>query len=233
MDLSILKENPKLRDTKAKLIIEPLAPLSIVENLPGAYYKSLDAPTKTNLCGIFENILGWHLGAKDRGKLQKAMTAHYKKTYKLTDIEYHTSHSSYVPLLGHLFDIDFVIKPHIEFRYDDIWKQQLYRDGYAHPNGTPNLDYRLIPLKLDLKRDDKGKITGKAIGDFHKEYQGQYPQYYTSPKKREYIQVKGQYEYNLSLSELLFDTLAERIAVNNVGYIGNSEGWVNLKIEKI
>ena len=70
IDISILKEKPLL-DMKVQLIIEPLAPLSMVAELPGSYYKSLMHPSKKMICGLFENILGWHFDINTRMAILK------------------------------------------------------------------------------------------------------------------------------------------------------------------
>jgi CRISPR-associated protein Cas5 len=65
IDLSILKKIPDL-SKEAILEIQPLAPLSMVSELPGSYYKTLKTPDKKMICGMFENILGWHIDLADR-----------------------------------------------------------------------------------------------------------------------------------------------------------------------
>lgn len=232
-DLSIVFEKPE-KDTMAVLTIEPLAPLSIVSTLPGSYYKSMDKPTKANLCGMFENVLGWHIGPKDRSKILKKMGQVYKKSYKIKEFDVETSAVGYTSLLGHLFEVKL---PHIcpvpVCRYEDVWKQQLFRDGYAHPNGTPNLDYRLIRLKGKLDKKDNGTVTNDAITLFHKENKGGFPMYYTSPRKREYIVLEGDYQFKLIMNSHLFEALSEKIKENNIAYLGTNEGWVNLKMKAI
>lgn len=232
LNLSILFQEPE-KVKQVILTIEPLAPLSIVSTLPGSYYKSLNKPTKANLCGMFENVMGWHIGNKDRSKILKKMKQIYKKSFKITDCEVETSAVGYISLLGHLFEIDLPLIPAIVARYDDVWKQQLYRDGYAHPNGTPNLSYQLIPLKRQLDKKENGTVTNDAITKFHKENKGDFPMYYTSPRKREYIVLEGNYQFKLSMNSHLFDVLSIKIEENNIAYLGTNEGWVNLKIEAL
>lgn len=231
-DLSILFKKPD-KDKQVILTIEPLAPLSIVSTLPGSYYKSLDRPTKANLCGMFENVMGWHIGKKDRSKIFKKMKQVYKKSYKIKAFDVEISAVGYTSLLGHLFEIEVPVVPIPTCRYDDVWKQQLYRDGYAHPNGTPNLDYRLIPLKWHLDKKDNGTVTNDAITKFHKENKGGYPLYYTSPRKREFIVLENDYRFKLSMSSSLFIELSKSIDENNIAYLGTNEGWVNLKLEAL
>lgn len=227
-DISILFENPE-KNKKVLLIIEPLAPVSIVSTLPGSYYKSQDKPTKANLCGMFENVLGWHIGTKERKAILKKMTQVYKKKYGTKDIEVENSTVGYTSILGHLFEIELPLIPPIISRYDDVWKQQLFRDGYSHPKGTPNLHHKLIAQKKELDQKD-GSITNEAIANFFKENKGYFPMYYTSPRKREYIVLGGNYQFQLIMSSPLFETLFDVLNESNLAYLGNNEGWVNLKI---
>lgn len=53
IDLSILKKLPELK-MQAILSIRPLAPLSMVSELPGSFYKTMKYPSKNMLCGLFE-----------------------------------------------------------------------------------------------------------------------------------------------------------------------------------
>lgn len=227
-DFSLLFEKPD-KDAEAILEIEPLAPLSIVSDLPGSYYKSIDKPTKNNLCGIMENILGWHLSVKDRQKLLKDLAKHYEKVYKLDEIaelkpNVPYKNYSYHPIIAHLFEVVLEINPVVKLRYDDIWKQQLFRDGYSHPKGTPNISYELIPKKIN---------SDKKIEDFFKEHKGGFPMYYTSPGKREYIVLGGSYRYRVKINQILLNVLKERTNEYNIGYLGTNEGWVNLKIQNL
>ena len=72
IDLSILKKLPEVK-TQAVLSIRPLAPLSMVSELPGSFYKTMKYPSKKMLCGLFENMLGWHFDNKLRLKIFKDM----------------------------------------------------------------------------------------------------------------------------------------------------------------
>ena len=77
IDISLLFEEPKF-DAIVILTIQPLAPLSMVNNLPGSYYKTESIPTKFMLSGLFENLLGWHFSKEDRMKIFREM----KKVHK-------------------------------------------------------------------------------------------------------------------------------------------------------
>lgn len=63
IDLSILRKMPEL-DKRVVLAVRPLAPLSMVDELPGSFYKTLKHPSKKMICGLFENMLGWHFDKK-------------------------------------------------------------------------------------------------------------------------------------------------------------------------
>lgn len=232
IDLSVLFRRPE-RDKQVILTIEPLAPLSIISTLPGSYYKSLNKPTKANLCGMFENVLGWHIGNKDRSKIFKKMKQVYKKSFKITDFEVETSAVGYTSLLGHLFKIELPLIPVIVARYDDYWTQQLRHDDARHLKGTANLSYQLIKKKRHLKTDDKGKISDRTYTDFLKENNSNFPMYYTSPTPREFIVLDGDYQIKLSMSTHLFNGLEKSLDENNIAYLGTNEGWVNLSIKEI
>lgn len=232
MDIQLLFEKPDL-GKEVKLTIEPLAPLSIVNSLPGSYYKSQNKPTKANLCGIFENILGWHIGRRERSAILKKMKSIYRKKYKMKDIETVTSEVDYNSLLGHLFQIELELLPIMKSRYDDVWKQQLKHDDARHLKGTPNISQPLISQKKLLPTDDNGKISDSTYSDFLKKNIQQFPMYYTSPTPREFIVLKGSYQYKLLMTNHLFEALKVAIAENNIAYLGTSEGWINLLMNEI
>jgi CRISPR-associated protein Cas5 len=231
-DLSILFQKPE-KDKQVILTIEPLAPLSIVSTLPGSYYKSLNKPTKANLCGMFENVMGWHIGMTERRAIFKKMKQIYKKSFKITDFEIEISAVGYTSLLGHLFEIELPLVPTIVARYDDYWTQQLKHDDARHLKGTANLSYQLIKKKRNLPTDDKGKISDKTFTNFLKENNSNFPMYYTSPTPREFIVLEGNYQIKLSISSHLFEHLEKSIEENNIAYLGTNEGWVNLSIKEI
>ena len=152
-----------------------------------------------------------------------------KEKYKQFDKQSLRSRVEYLPILSHLFEVGVVFHDTPMF-YSDLWKQQLFRfDGtYPHPNGTMNLSYELLGSKNKL-RDENGKISNEAIGSFFKTNESKFPQFYTSPRKREYISILGGYKIRLDMTKGLFTLLTEQLTNNNMGYLGNSEGWVHIK----
>ena len=104
IDLSILRKLPELQ-TQAVLEIRPLAPLSMVGEMPGSFYKTMKYPSKKMLCGLFENMLGWHFDNKLRLEIFKDMTKVRKKQKIELKKEQLKHGSTYLPLLMEYFDI--------------------------------------------------------------------------------------------------------------------------------
>jgi CRISPR-associated protein Cas5 len=237
LDLSILEKIPE-PNLKVILEIEPLAPLSMVSELPGSYYKTLKSPDKKMLCGLFENILGWHIDLADRKAIIKELAALRKnQAKKKPQLEFvdKMKGSTYSPLLMDYFDIVLPVIPELGF-YDDLWSKAYRRaDADVHAKGTFNLDYGIIPLKRKQPRDkDKPqKIDNAALFDFFKKYVDSYPLYYSTPTSREYVFANGKYEIQLAIDSCLYKMLCDRLSSENIGYLGNSEGWVDLKFKEL
>ncbi|MEN6453202.1 MAG: type I-PGING CRISPR-associated protein Cas5p [Prolixibacteraceae bacterium] len=237
LDLTILEKIPE-PTLKAILEIEPLAPLSMVSELPGSYYKSLKSPDKKMLCGLFENILGWHIDLADRRAIIKELIKLRKKQAKKNlQLEFvdRTKGSTYAPLLMDYFEIVLPFIPVTEF-YDDLWSKAYRRsDAIVHPKGTFNISYNLIPLKRMLKRSEKNpkRADDKALEAFFKNNIEQFPQYYSTPTKREYLFAKGKYEIQIVIDHSLFEILKDRLVTENLAYLGNSEGWINLNVREL
>jgi CRISPR-associated protein Cas5 len=232
LDLSILKKSPDL-NLEVILEIEPLAPLSMVSELPGSYYKAMKSPDKKMLCGLFENILGWHINLADRKNIVKELV----KTRKKQKLDYvdKVKGSTFTHLLMEYFEIKLKYIPSSIF-YDDLWSKAYRRaDAIVHPKGTFNISYNLIPSKRELKRSEKNskQLDDKAFETFFKNNLEQFPQYYSSPTGREYILLNGKYEIQLTIDSELFELIQERLQCENIGYLGNSEGWVDLKFRKL
>ncbi|WP_158602619.1 type I-PGING CRISPR-associated protein Cas5p [Proteiniphilum sp. X52] len=234
IDIEILRKIPS-KTIKVELLIEPLAPLSMVSGMPGSFYKTLNVPSKIMICGLIENLLGWHIAWKDRRAIQNDI-GKLRKKQKVT-YSSNTKGSTYIPLLMEYFDV--IDEPIINFSevyfFDDLWSRCYRRsDEVVHPKGTDNIDYRYIPQKWKLKRDEKNqeKVDDKALKEFFKEKIDFFPIYYTTPTVREYIYLQGWYVVQMIMDEKLFTMLMEKLEINNIGYLGNNEGWVNLKLSK-
>lgn len=243
IDFSILQKLPEL-NTKVILEIEPLAPLSMTIDLPGSYYKTRKTPDKKMVCGLIENLLGWHISATDRQSIIKDLKDLRKKQSKKeggAEFFDNTKGSTYSPLLMDYFEIENMqpIFSKVVF-YDDLWSKAFRRSDATgstptHAKGTVNIDQSLIRLKRELPRDSKNEkqVDNAALGAFYGENKGKYPFYYSTPTNREYIAMEGSYEIMLNIDSDLLKLLTEKISSNNNCYLGNNEGWVDLKIIRI
>lgn len=236
IDISILKKIPEL-NTSIILEIEPLAPLSMVSELPGSYYKTLKAPDKKMLCGLFENLLGWHIDLADRKAITKELLKlREKQAKKNPNVEFKdkTKGSTYCPLLMDYFEVND-IQPMFSKAvfYDDLWSKAYRRsDAIVHPKGTFNISHELITEKRNLKRNEKNleQVDDKELEKFFKENISGYPLYYSTPTSREFINIDGIYRIEIRLDIDLYKLLHTNILDNNISYLGNSEGWVDLKL---
>lgn len=242
LDLSILEKIPE-PNLKVILEIEPLAPLSMVSELPGSYYKSLKSPDKKMLCGLFENILGWHIDLADRKAIIKDLTTlrrnMAKKNPQMKFVDC-TKGSTYSPLLMDYFNIVLPVIPPQLSHYDDLWSRAFRRaDSYRHTYGTRYINTAFIErwdkIKNRVDTDIKRKSSEKeGLKDkLFKRYIGNFPMYYSTPTKREFIQYGGNFQLILSIDLFLYEHLESQLQNLNIGYLGSSEGWVNINIKKI
>ena len=251
LNISILQKQPQL-DCTVILEIQPLAPLSMVSELPGSYYKSVKMPDKKMLCGLFENLLGWHIDLADRKSISKEIKqlrekwakqqkkqkkAIFEKDKSVIPYVDYTKGSTYLPLLMDYFEIRH-IQPIISNAvfYDDLWSKAYRRaDAVVHPKGTFNISYELLINKRSLKRSDKNmsQVDDKELEAFFKENIAKFPLYYSTPTGREYIAMEGKYETLITVDTELYAMLQERILTDNLCYLGNSEGWVDLRFKKL
>lgn len=258
MDIKLLLSKPIL-DKRIKLIIEPLAPLSMVSELPGTYYKNQEVPDRFKLAGLFENVLGWRFDKKDREEIIKYLKKYFKKNFKESDFDIDKSNSSYQPLLLDYFEVGMVYKPET-ISYDDLWQRSFSRmDADVHPKGTINIDYEILRQKGWIKREteqqesikekiktlnpeeDKEEIDELKENNkktpllkFFTEHKKFYPMFYTSPTLREYTDyMGGQIQISLTIDSRLLLELNNALESCSSAYLGNSEGWVEIKIEEL
>jgi len=225
IDLSFIFKEPKLT-IKSKLTIQTLAPLSMVADIPGSYYKTQEVPDKYKLCGLFENILGWHFDKIDRKAIHKKRKDVFKKVFKERDYLSNDSNSGYQPLVFDYFETGLVLKTY-SIQYNDLWKREFSRfDEDVHPKGTPNLDYELLRIKPQ-------SLQNGTLKEFFLRYKKKFPMFYTSPTLREYIEYDGIIQIGLQMSEPLYEALNNSLIINSTGYLGTSEGWVEIKLEDI
>lgn len=227
MDISILGKEPIL-DKMAVLTITPLAPLSMVAEMPGSYYKTLSKPSKKMLCGLFENVLGWHFDLDTRKSIAKDVKQFRQK--KKLQYDSHVVGSTYVPLLMDFFEIEG--DPKIEMvsfcDYDDLWSRSYRREDGAkiHFNGTRFMNFDSIKEYKENRNSGNDEKWLTANMD-------KIPMFYATPTAREYIDFRGEYKYQLKLSSDLLDLLNDRVQKYNLGYLGNNDGWIDLKIVEL
>lgn len=242
LDLSILSEFPKLTE-KVTLEIRPLAPLSMVSEMPGSYYKSMSFPNQKMICGLFENILGWHIDLPLRISIFKD----YKSIREKQGVKTanYVSGSTYHPLLMDYFSI--IDKPRIKLQhyciYKDLWSRNYRRENaFVHLDGSRNLDVNIITEKNNLYEDLLCKIKNKELDKLGanskkeawiKKHMGEIPFFYTTPTSREFIVMDGFFEFSLLIDNRLLRLLHDHLNCNNIGYLGTSEGWVNITLERI
>lgn len=227
VNISILKEKPSLTE-KITIAIRPLAPLSMVAEMPGSFYKTLRVPNKKMLCGVFENIIGWHFSYADR----KLISTEYKKLRKKEHIEIYKAEtgSTYIPLLMDYFDLQGrieIIKLKNLCFYNDLWNRSYRRDDFMHLNGCRNIGFDIIKQFHEISKEDVGN---DAKQKWFKENIGSIPYFYTSPTDREYVSMDGYYKVSMIIDSHLLELLKSGIDDNNIGYLGNSEGWVDIRI---
>ncbi len=239
IDISILKEEP-IKDVRAKIMIEPLAPLSMVSELPGSHYKSLMYPTKKMVCGLFENLLGWHFDLTTRLEIIKSLKKTRKKQKKTIDYRSFIQGSTYVPLLMEYFELKDV--PTIQgfnsiCKYDDYWSRLYKRsDSYKHINGIRFMDVGIIQpylkafdsIDADEKLKSNEKNQKKSV--WFKNHIGKFAQFYVTPTKREYLHLNGIFEWEVEMNSKLYKLLSDSCKNYNIGYLGTNEGWVNFNI---
>lgn len=230
IDISVLFEKPE-PVYKASLFIEPLAPLSLVTSMPGAYYQSQREPSDFMIYGMLENLLGWHFTNVERNPIIKNLKSHYKKKFKL-DLDFNKTPVGYKPLLQHhLKIVQLLLRPVYE-SFEDYWTQHLRDEDERHAKGTRNYDYTIEQSVNSIYASAKDKRDGKWKKLFDKNKNGLFPAYYQSPTKREFINVNGKYGYLILGSTSLLDKLIQStINLDNPLYLGSNEGWVNLNIE--
>lgn len=237
IDLSILKKLPELK-TQAVLSIRPLAPLSMVSELPGSFYKTMKYPSKKMLCGLFENMLGWHFDNKLRLEIFKHMVKIRKKQKIELKKEQFKQGSTYLPLLMEYFDIsgNISLKEFKSmFNYSDLWNRGYRRpESNIHLNGCRNVDVSLVAERYNLftKWNDLAskKESNSKKDEWVKNNIGKIPCFYTSPTPREYICLDAVMEIPITMDIMLAEKLLTKNRISNICYLGNSEGWVNVEI---
>lgn len=234
IDLAILRRIPKL-NTHIIMEIRPLAPLSMVSDMPGSFYKTLLYPSKKMICGLMENMLGWHFDRKLRVEIFDERKKCMKKHRMTVNLKDYQQGSTYIPLLIDYFELSG--KPSLkEFKkvcnYADLWSRCYRRsDSSKHLNGCRNIEIDLIADKHTVFEETlKEKSSKERKRDaWFKEHIDKIPCFYTTPTSREYVDVDAVYSIALNVDSKLVKLLEH--AYNGICYLGNSEGWVHVDIK--
>lgn len=152
------------------------------------------------------------------------------------------------------------ILPAVE-RYEDLWSQHLRDNGRSFFGGSRAYDYRLENLVTRTRAEDptqemntrtKKRPPFIEMGDKasyqrvdledaiqfergklnYMSVRSAFPQYFVSPKKREYVIPQGPYLFRVRTSEAVSEMIAA--ALDNPAaplYLGSNDGWVEVTWE--
>lgn len=215
------------------LEINALAPLSMVAKLPGKYYTSQPQPTEAMLLGTLENALGWHIGEVERNQLIKTLEKKHKRKAQASGVGFRS-------LLQWHVRFGVMVVPPLLY-YDDLWTQHLR--GNTFVEGSRNYDAQAIPL-MNAKRAGLVKVVEKAsarkeaaaLTDFQAGEEisitvlrPYFPQYYSSPTLRGYVEPQEPYQVSIETSTELAAVLRAAIADPAAPlYLGSNDGWIEL-----
>ncbi|MBO2033801.1 hypothetical protein J4D99_20585 [Siccationidurans ginsengisoli] len=215
------------------LEISALAPLSMVAKMPGKYYVSQSEPTQAMLLGALENALGWHLGEVERNQLIKTLEKKHKRKAQSSGVGFRSL------LQWHVRFGVLVVPPLLH--YDDLWTQHL--KGKTFVDGSRNYDAQVIPF-MNAKRGGlvttsdaaKARKGAEVLADFQEGddvsitvLRPYFPQYYSSPTLRGYVEPQGPYKVGIETSPALSKALRAAIADPAAPlYLGSNDGWIEL-----
>ena len=149
--------------------------------------------------------------------------------------------------------------PEVE-RFEDLWSQHLHDNGRSFFGGSRSYDFQLEELitktRTKIKVQEEGKkekeVVAIELGDtkgfekveleealefdsgklHYSSVRSAFPQYFVSPKKREYVIPKGKYQFRVKTTETLSTMI--RVAMENPAsplYLGSNDGWVEVEWE--
>ncbi|MDW8464739.1 MAG: hypothetical protein RML35_00660 [Chloroherpetonaceae bacterium] len=154
------------------------------------------------------------------------MKKYHKKKFKKT-LEKKKAKSGYQMLLGYYFETTPQVLIPVLRHYEDLWTQHLIGADMRHSQGAIRYDWRIEYELQSAKKNDKMHT------DFFKENRNRFPLYYRGVPKREFVIAEGNYRIKLNMDSRLLSLLQEAIQENNSGYLGTSEGWVDISIEEV
>ena len=152
LDLSFYLEPPE-PTVSGTLVLEALAPLSMVSAQPGTYFRTETTPPAAMIYGLLENALGWHFPLAQRKDILKGLAKTAKKKYrKNTEYKDHpwlsgkprtSSKSGYFTLLQYHLSFGDIGADAGAMVYDDLWSMHLRDTGMNFPGGSRHYDSRL------------------------------------------------------------------------------------------
>jgi len=217
----------------AVLEVEALAPLSMVAKMPGKYYATQPRTTDLMLYAMLENALGWHIGPLERTQMIKLLEKRFGGKAQSSGVGYQS-------LLQWHIRFGPVITPPLQ-QFDDLWTQHLKGKSFA--DGSRNYDSSAIRF-MNAKRSGtvttsdaaKARKGGDALTDFKEGEEisitvlrPYFPQYYSSPTPRGYVEATEPYIIQLTTSLQVADAL--RAAIEDPAaplYLGSNDGWVDV-----
>lgn len=256
IDLSFYLEPPEL-ERRGRLIISSLAPVSMVSQQPGTYFRSELSPTNEMLYGMIENATGWHFDEDHRKKIIKGLIKVAKKKYG-TDPSWKdhpwlkgklaTSGSGYASFLQYHLKFTSVHRDDDPLTWDDLWSMLNKSDSISFVGGSRNYDFRLERLITESRKDSPAVTFGDRKGyerftlsELKKLVEGQihvkslspnFPQFYSSPRKRGYIEPQVPWVYEIACTEKVSQIISEAINQPEAPlYVGTNDGWVNAQWE--
>ena len=203
IDLSFLRDDPTEKSAKARLLIEPLAPLSMNTTVPGKHYQTALNPPIRQIYGMLENALGLHFGWGDDYKIRQDIANDAAADVRVS----YRDKRDFQPLIAQYVDLEPVQYPARE-TYDDLQWSHKWRDSAQTRNGAMHHDWR-------------------ATGDEPERYG-----YGKTLVQREYVVAEGRWIYAAQTTPMTLATLQEALTdPQGPLYLGNNDGWVHAMLE--
>ena len=205
IDLSFLRDDPSEKSATARLIIEPLAPLSMNTTVPGKHYQTALDPPIRQIYGILENALGLHFGWGDdygiRQDIADDAAADVTVAYR--------DKRDFQPLIAHYVDLERIASPERD-TYDDLQWSHKWRDSAQTRAGAMHHYWR-------------------ATGDEPQRYG-----YGKSLVQREYVVTDGCWTYQMQITPTTLAAVQEALGdPQGPLYLGNNDGWVHATVDPV
>jgi CRISPR-associated protein Cas5 len=243
MSFDILS-TPPVFDTTGFLSLETLTPLSLVDQMPGKFYRSQHTPSVLKLLGLIENALGWYLSEADRKTAIKDLCKRHKIQEPVL-----ASGIGFISLLQyHVRVTETPLSLGGGITWNDLWSQHLRTDGLEFVGGSRNFDrslLNLMGLKAQKSADiDEGANSLRKDIDFDNISLGskihltavrsKFPRYYSTPTPREYIEPSWEYIFRVETSEILAQEISKALIEPCAPlYLGSNDGWIEARWKTI